>query len=265
LLHKQVSNVPIIYQRTMDVSIFENQELKENSRSTEFWTGVRDQLPILLGTMPFGMIYGVLAVEAGLEVAPAIAMSSIVFAGSAQFIATQLFATQTPPLVILITTFVINLRHALYSASLAPYLKHLSAGWKALLAYLLTDETYAVAITRYARDSQQSVSEYSHWYFLGCAFTLWSTWQLSTAVGVLLGATVPESWSLDFTLPLVFIAIVIPNLTDRPALLAAVSAGTTALLAAGLPFNLGLIVAAVVGIAVGIIAETMLRNKAGEA
>ena len=116
---------------------------------TEFLAGVRAELPILLGVAPFGMIYGALAIGAGLPRGAAQAMSAIVFAGSLQFVATQLFATGAPWLVLLLTTFIVNLRHMLYSASLAPYLHKLPARWKWLLAYLLTDEAYAPTILHY--------------------------------------------------------------------------------------------------------------------
>src|SRR5512141_2279371 len=114
-----------------------------SSPSSEFWLGVREELPILLGVVPFGMIYGILALSAGLSVADAQAMSSVVFAGSAQFMTANLVIAAAPGIVIILTGFVINLRHALYSASIAPYTKHLPIGWKAVLAYLLTDEAYA--------------------------------------------------------------------------------------------------------------------------
>ena len=158
--------------------------------------------------------------------------------------------------MVVATVAVVNLRHALYSASVAPFVRRLNAGWKALLAYLLTDEAYAVVITRYLRDEGRATAPpYRHWYFLGAGATLWACWQVSTAAGVFLGAKVPESWSLDFTLPLTFIALVFPGLRDRPAAAAALSAGVLAVLAAGLPYKLGLMVAALVGIAVGLVAE----------
>jgi 4-azaleucine resistance transporter AzlC len=116
---------------------------------SEFFSGIKAELPILIGVIPFGMIYGVLALGAGLEPVQAQAMSSIVFAGSAQFVSAQLLYAGTPGAVIVLTVAVVNLRHALYSASLAPYLKPLQPGWKWLLAYLLTDEAYAVTITHY--------------------------------------------------------------------------------------------------------------------
>jgi 4-azaleucine resistance transporter AzlC len=220
-------------------------------RRTAFLSGVKAELPILVGVMPFGMIYGVLALGAGLPPSAAQAMSSIIFAGSSQFIATQMLGS-APALVILITVAVVNLRHALYSASLAPYLRPLSPAWKWLLSYLLTDEAYAVGIVRY---QQEDVDPHKHWHLLGAGITLWSGWQISTAAGVFLGAVVPSSWSLDFTLALTFIALITPTLRDRPTLAAAVSAGITALLTYGLPLKLGLIAAALVGIVVGLLVE----------
>jgi 4-azaleucine resistance transporter AzlC len=223
-----------------------------NARRMAFLTGVKAELPILVGVMPFGMIYGVLALGAGLPPAAAQAMSSIVFAGSSQFIATQLFAANAPALVILMTIAVVNLRHALYSASVAPYLRHLRPAWKWLLAYLLTDEAYAVGIVRYQQEDEDANK---HWHLFGAGITLWSGWQISTAVGIFLGAVVPPSWSLDFTLALTFIALLAPTLRDRPALAAAVSAGLTAVLAYHLPLKLGLVAAALVGIVVGLVVE----------
>jgi len=202
------------------------------------------------------MIYGLLALGAGLPAGTAQAMSVVVFAGSAQFVSAKLIGEGAPALVVVATVVVVNLRHALYSASVAPFVRRLNAGWKALLAYLLTDEAYAVAITRYLRDGDRAdVSPHRHWYFLGAGLTLWGAWQVSTAVGVFLGARVPESWSLDFTLPLTFIALVFPALRDRASSAAALAAGVLAVVAVGLPYKLGLLLAAAAGIAVGLAAE----------
>ncbi|HEY2979609.1 MAG TPA: AzlC family ABC transporter permease [Anaerolineales bacterium] len=217
-----------------------------------FWAGVRAEFPLLIAVFPFGMIYGVLALNAGLSPLAAQAMSAIVFAGSSQFITAKLVHDQVPGLVIALTIAVVNLRHMLYSASLAPHLGSVSMRWKALLAYLLTDEAYAVAINEYDRNG---VTPSSHWYLFGAGLALWSTWQVSTLIGILLGATLPSNWPLDFALPLTFIALVIPALKDRPAVAAALSAGIIALAAYGLPYKLGLILAAMVGIALGTFLE----------
>lgn len=240
-------------------------EPKTASRFTEFISGVRDEMPILLGVIPFGMIFGVLALAAGLPAGVAQAMSAVVFAGSAQFLAVKLIGTGTPALVVILTAFVVNLRHALYSASIAPHLKHLSRLWKGLLAYLLTDEAYVVAITYYQKPAANTPAtpeeENKHWYFLGAGLALWASWQTSTGVGIFLGTQVPASWSLDFTLALTFIALLVPNIKDRPSAVAALAAGLTAMLAYNLPYKLGLIAAAFVGIMVGTWSEARWQKS----
>ena len=166
-----------------------------NLQSRNFWAGVRAELPLLIGVFPFGMIYGALALNAGLSTSAAQMMSSIVFAGSAQFVTAQLVREVTPGLVIVLTIAVVNLRHMLYSASLAPYLASLPTRWKTLLSYLLTDEAYATTVIHYEKEG---ATPYAHWFFLGAGVSLWSTWQISTALGIFLGTAIPDSWSLGF-------------------------------------------------------------------
>ena len=223
-----------------------------NPKSRNFLAGVRAEVPLLIGVFPFGMIYGALALNAGLSTTAAQLMSSIVFAGSSQFITAQLVHDAVPGFVILLTIAVVNLRHALYSASVAPYVASLPTRWKVLLSYLLTDEAYAATILHYEKEG---VTPESHWFFLGAGFSLWFTWQASTALGIFLGAAIPDSWSLDFALPLTFIAMVVPVLKNRAMIAAALSAGVTALVANSLPYRLGLILAAIVGIVIGTLLE----------
>jgi 4-azaleucine resistance transporter AzlC len=238
----------------------ENSSITSNHPNrAEFFSGVVNELPLLLGVFPFGMIYGVLALQALLPVAAAQAMSSIIFAGSAQFISTQLLAQGIPLIILVGTIFIVNLRHMLYSASIAPFTRHLSRPWKALLAYFLTDEAYVIAIAHYNEDTPL---ERKHWYFLGAGVTLWTGWQIATAAGIFLGAQVPAAWSLDFALALTFIALVVPALKDRPAVAAAIVAGIIALVAYPLPFKLGLIAAAFGGIISGLVSE-VLWHKSG--
>ncbi len=233
------------------LSLYFSGNMMSESRKM-FWDGVRAEFPLLIGVFPFGMIYGALALNAGLSPLASQMMSSIVFAGSSQFVAAQLIHDAAPGLVIIITIAVVNLRHMLYSASLAPYLKNLSLKWKILLSYLLTDEAYAPTILNYEKDG---VTNTSHWFLLGAGFALWLVWQVSAALGIFLGAAIPESMPLDFALPLTFIAMVVPALKNRPMIAASLSAGAVALLAYSLPFKLGLILAALTGIVVGTFLE----------
>lgn len=224
------------------------------TRSAEFRSGIRAELPIAVGVVPFGMIYGVLALAAGLPPMLAQGMSSIVFAGSSQFIGVQLIGVGTPLAVLWLTTFVVNLRHMLYSASVAPHIRQLSRLWRAVLAYLLTDEAYVMAALHYDDDTVSP--RHKHFYYLGAGLTLWTVWQLSTAAGIFLGAQIPVSWALDFTLALTFIGLIVPALGNRPNLIAALTAGVVAVLTFSLPYKLGLLLAALTGIVAGVLVET---------
>ena len=226
--------------------------------SSHFWAGVRAELPLLVGVFPFGLIYGTLALNAGIPPIAAQGMSSILFAGSSQFAFAQLVHESTPALVIVLTIAVINLRHMLYSASLAPFMHDLSMRWKILLSYLMTDEAYAVAVLNYERVGGTAGA---HYYFFGAGLALWSTWQISSALGLWVGASLPAALPLDFALPLTFIAMVVPALKNRPAVAAALSAGLVALLAHSLPYKLGLILAALTGIVVGTILESRVGRN----
>ncbi len=221
--------------------------------------GSRDQLPLLLGVVPFGLVFGALALKAGLPPAAAQAFSLLIFAGSAQFIAVGMLYS-APAWLIVATIFIVNLRHALYSASISPYVSRLPLRWQVPLAWLLTDEAFAVAAIRY----RQPDTRLAHWYTLGTGLTLWAAWQASTAVGIVLGARVPESWGLEVALPLTFIALLILSISDRPGVAAALVAGIAAVLLNSLPYRLGLVMAAVLGIGVGVGLEAWRARRAGQ-
>ncbi|MBI4672066.1 MAG: AzlC family ABC transporter permease [Chloroflexi bacterium] len=229
-----------------------------SSSHSEFLAGVRAELPLMIGVAPFAFIYGALAVQLGVPALLAQAMSAIIFGGSAQFIAAPLVVASTPALLLILTVLVVNLRHALYSASVAAYLEKLSPLWKGLLAYLLTDEAYAIAIAHFHKPGD---ARNRHWFLFGAGITLWSFWQVSTALGIFVGAQVPPEWSLDFALPLTFIALVMPMLKNRAYVIAALVAALGGVVAYGLPYKLNYIVAAIAGIGVGMVLDAQRRNK----
>jgi len=228
-------------------------EAAPRTAGRSFWAGIRAEAPLLLGVFPFGLIYGALAHNAGIAPAASQMMSSIVFAGSSQLIAAQLVQQSAPGLIIVLTIGIVNLRHMLYSASIAPYIEGLPMRWKAVLAYLLTDEAYAATILHY---EAEGTTPTSHWFFLGAGLALWTTWQISSALGIFLGASIPSSWPLGFALPVTFIGMVVPVLKDKSLVGSALSAGIVALLANSLPYRLGLILAAFVVLAVGVYLES---------
>ncbi|ODR82272.1 branched-chain amino acid ABC transporter permease [Haladaptatus sp. W1] len=221
------------------------------SSRADFLAGVRVALPITLGVVPFGMVTGVAAVDVGIPAIHAFAMSVIVFAGASQLAAIELIGRNAPIAVVILTMLVVNLRMMMYSASIAPYFERESARWKAALPYLLTDQAYAVSLLKFRNDETTS----RRWYYLGVAVPLWVAWQTATVVGILLGGGVPEGWHLEFAVPLVFLAVLVPTVTDRATLAAAIVGGTAAVAANSLPFDLGLVAAAIVGIAAGLAAE----------
>jgi len=218
-----------------------------------FSLGLRSVMPMLLGVAPFGVIYGVVALQSGIPALAAMAMSSIVFAGSAQFLLAQLVGAGAPLLLTAGAVGLVNLRHALYSASVAPVLAHLPRRWKILLAYLLTDEAYAAAIPHLmAVEANSPHAAQAHWILFGSGFGLWAGWQLATLAGVLLGAQLPSNLGLEFALPLTFIAIVVPMIVDRARLVAALAAGAVAVILAAMPYKVGLFIAATAGLVAGV-------------
>jgi len=228
------------------------------SRQYEFLQGARDMLPMLLGAIPFGVIFGSLAGAAGLGPWEIMGMSLLVFAGSAQFIAISLLGGGATLAVIWLTTLVVNLRHALYSATLQPFVRHLPKRWRMPLAFWLTDEAFAVVQHRYAASDD---SPHKHWYFLGAALAMYGNWQLCTLIGLLFGQAVPNigAWGLDFAMLATFIGIVVPMLRNRPQVAAALVAGGVALVCHDLPYKLGLMAAAGAGIVVGVVLERRYR------
>jgi 4-azaleucine resistance transporter AzlC len=228
------------------------------SPRAEFFGGVRAELPLLLGVIPFGMIFGVLGLAVGLPAWAVVLSSSLIFGGSSQVVFAQLWGAATPPSVTVATIGVVNLRHLLYSAAVADTLRGLPWRWKLLLAYLLTDEAFAAALPR-LRDGPATA--HRHVFLLGTGFTLWAGWQLSTLAGVLLGATIPAGWSLDFSIALTFIALLVLAVHRRSDAGAALIAAAVVLPALALPHKLGLLVAALAGIIGGLALRRFDRER----
>ncbi|HEY9696657.1 MAG TPA: AzlC family ABC transporter permease [Trichocoleus sp.] len=234
---------------------------REFSPRSEFWAGMKAIVPLVVGAVPFGIIFGTLAASSGLSFAATLGMSAFVFAGSSQFIAVGLVTTQTAFPLIVLTTFVVNLRHLLYAVTLVPHVRHLSQIWKVPIGFWLTDEAFAVGIARY---TQPDRSPYKHWYYLGAALFMYSNWLLCTLLGLTIGQMVPDiaNWGLDFAMSVTFIGMVIPYITNSPMLATVLAAGAVSLLAYGLPHQFGLIVAALAGVIAGVICEQFkLRMK----
>ncbi|MEJ2158252.1 MAG: AzlC family ABC transporter permease [Desulfobacteraceae bacterium] len=234
--------------------------ISESTRGSEFWKGARDTLPLIIGAIPFGIIFGTLSAKAGLSAAGTIGMSLFVFAGSAQFIAMGLVGAGTAWPMIVLTTFVVNFRHLLYTATLLEHLMRLPRRWQMLLTFGLTDETFAVAVGRWRASDD---SPHKHWYHLGSMIFMYANWNLCTVLGLAAGRMLSDvgGWGLDFAMVAAFIGMVLPYVKDKPNLATVMVAGGSALVFYDLPHKLGLIVAAVLGIVAGVIAEYRMAGR----
>jgi 4-azaleucine resistance transporter AzlC len=221
-----------------------------------FWRGLRAFAPLIPGVVPFSMVAGIAAVQAGFTPAQSIAFSLIGYAGSAQLIASQMVSAHAPLVLIVLSSLIVNLRFAMYSASMLPLFGGVPLAQRWPLAYGLTDQAYAVTMGRPAAESHPIA------YYAGAALLMWLTWQTGTAIGALLGAKVPASWPLDFAVPLSFIALLVPVLHTRPQVLAAVVSALVAVLAHGMPFRLNLILGAACGVAIGLLAQHSQGRRA---
>lgn len=231
--------------------------MSEGSTATAM-DGVRASIPLLIGALPFGLVAGVAAVEVGLGASGSSAWSVLAYAGAAQLAAYELIGRGASVTVIVATAMVINARLVLYSVSIAPYLAGLGRRRRLLVAYLLTDQAYVVSLVRY----REGLDLEGRWrFYLGSGVSLWLVWQVATLLGALLGGTLPERLPLGFAVPLVFLAMLVPTVTDRPALVAALVGGAVAVLAAPLGPP-ALLLAAACGIGAG--AALALRAGGGD-
>jgi predicted branched-subunit amino acid permease len=226
---------------------------------TEFRAGLRAGLPLFIAIAPFGLVTGVAMAASGIPPLEAMAMSILVYAGASMLAAAQLIAEGAPALVVVLAAFIVNLRLLMYSASIRPYFAGEPLGRRLLVSYALVDNPYALFIQRFGAHPE-AAGKFD--YFAGLAIPIWLCWQASVAAGLLVGNQLPAAWKLEFAAPLAFIAMSIPLLRDKQMVAAAVSAGATAVLAHGLPLRSGLALAAVVGIAVGLLAERFWEVKA---
>ncbi|RZU99656.1 AzlC family ABC transporter permease [Spiribacter vilamensis] len=229
----------------------------ESARRQAFADGLKAVGPMVAAIVPFGMTAGVAGLDAGLGAALTMGMSLIVFAGASQIASIQLIDAGAAVPLVVITALIINLRMLMYSAHLAPHFHHLTLGWRSLMAYILTDQAYALTISRVMSEGGE---RYSHWFYLGVALPLWGVWQLATAFGYWAGTAMPPSWELGFIVPLIFLSLLMMSINSRPGVIAALVAGSLSVLGRDLPAGLGLILASLVGIAAGVIVEEWRRD-----
>jgi predicted branched-subunit amino acid permease len=233
---------------------------KSTGTRDAYWRGLRDGTPFVFVVGPFAVLFGVLATEAGFNVLETLAFSIVVVAGAAQFTALQLMAEDAPTVIVLASALAVNLRMAMYSAALTPYLGAAPLWQRALVAYVTLDQSYACAMVEFEKRPALSVPERIA-YFFGSVTLVVPSWYLGTYLGAALGQQIPESWALDFALPITFLALVAPMLRTPAHLAAAFVSVTVSLLAAGLPYSLGLLVAGLLAMMAGAQTELFFERR----
>lgn len=229
-----------------------------------FRFGMIQSLPFLIVIVPFAMLFGVVALEAGIDIAQILGFSVLVLAGASQFTAVQLLSDHAPTWVVILSGLAVNLRMAMYSASLVPWLKGASGRQKAWIAYTLIDQSYALAIQHYEHHPRLSLQQRLA-YFFGAAVAMCIPWIAASWLGATLGRAIPDDIALDFAMPITFLAMIAPMLRTPAHMAACFVSIVAALLLAGLPSGLGMMIAALFGMATGALLEvwTERRQEAG--
>lgn len=225
-----------------------------------FWHGARDAAPFVMVIIPFAALFGVVATEAGLNVTETFLFSVVVIAGAAQFTALQLMQEHAPTLIVIVSALTVNLRMAMYSASLTPHLGPAPIWKRALVAYMIVDQSYACAISAYDRNPDWSLSQKLAYFFGACAPVI-PMWFAASLIGAWLGQSIPPEFALDFAVPITFLALLTPMLRTLAHLAAALVAMVLAIAFVWMPYNLGLIAAAMGGMLAGAQCELLIERK----
>lgn len=236
--------------------------MAQTTLKSHFWRGFRDAIPFVFVAGPFGILFGVLATEAGLKLYETMTFTTAVFAGTAQFAALQLMQEGAPTVIVIITALVVNLRVAMYSASLTPYLGQASMGWRVPIAYFTVDQSYALSITKFESSPDLTLSERIA-YFFGTNGPIAPLWYVATLFGAVMGSRIPDAWALDFALPLAFLAMLGPLLRTPAHIAAALASIVVTLVMAWIPYNLSLLIGALAGMITG--AQVELRMSRANA
>lgn len=231
-----------------------------NTAKNTFWRGFRDGLPFILVVAPFGLLFGVVGTEAGLDIIQVMSFSILVIAGASQFSALALMAENAPTIIVLLTSLAVNLRMAMYSAALVPHFGKLRTKTKLWISYFLVDQSFAMSIKEFGESPEQPIENKVR-YFFGIVLAIAPLWYSSTLIGAIFGSSIPEAFSLDFAVPICFIALTAPLLRTLPHILTAIVSVVGALLLAWVPYSLGLIIAAFFAMMVGAYTEQKLAQK----
>lgn len=222
--------------------------------------GARSVSTGFIAFMVWGLVTGVAMVKSGLTDGPALAMTFLVYAGSAQLTALPLIAAGAPLWLIFTAGIIVNLRFVIFGAALHPYFRNIHWPKRLLLGYLSVDISFVAFMPRFADAPKKGTVE-QHWFYVGAVASTWLFWQVSSLIGIALASFVPTNWSLDFAAILALVAIVMPLVTNRPVLVSVLVTGVAAWVTQPLPLRLGLLISVVIGILGGMWAETLARKE----
>ena len=225
-----------------------------------YLAGVRDGWPFIFVVVPFAILFGVVATDAGLSLAQTMGFTVLVIAGASQFAALQMMVENAALPMVLLAALAVNLRMAMYSASLVPHLGAAPVWQRALVSYLNFDQTYITSVTRYEARPEMGVQD-KFLYFLGVATPITPLWYGMTLVGIYAGAAIPDAWALDFVLPITFLAMVAPLLKSVAHISAAAVSMIMALALINLPSGMGLLIAAVCAMVIGAVVEIWMERR----
>ena len=229
-----------------------------NNKFKIFLKGIRDVSPLMIPVVPFGIIFGVLAIELGFNGYTTMGMSIIIFGGASQIIFLQLFSAGASSLIILSSVGAVNSRHLLYGAVLSEHLSDLKLSWKIIISYFLVDQAFAVSNSYLKKNNNEN----KHFHLFGAGFTCWTIWQITTFVGVILGSVIPDKLGLTFAIPLTFLALLVNDFRKLVNVIVILVSGTIATLGYQIiPFKAYVIVASLSGLIVAFIVTKLMNKK----
>lgn len=229
-----------------------------------FLRGVTDAAPFLVVIVPFAMLFGVLGAEADLNLFEIVAFSVTVFAGASQFAALALLQDNAPVLVILATALAVNLRLMMYSVALAPHFGAAPVGVRAVMAYFLIDQSFALSVAEFDKRPALTLREKLA-YFFGVVTPIVPMWMASTVAGAVMGQAIPPEFALDFAVPITFLAMTAPMIRTVAHGVAGVVSVGLVLVLGWMPYGTGLLVAAAVGMACGAAVDAWTEARGAKA
>ena len=231
-----------------------------SNRSKIFFKGVADVSPLMIPVVPFGIIFGVLAIDLGLSPITIIAMSIIIFGGASQIIFLQLFSAGASSLIILSSVGAVNSRHLLYGAVLSEHMSGFKMTWKIIISYFLVDQAFAVTNSYLKKSTDKDKAFHS----FGAGATCWVIWQTTTIIGIFLGSIIPEKLGLSFAVPLTFLALIVDDLRKLINVIVIIISGLIATLGYEIiPFKAYVIVAAISGLIIATILTKLKGSNNG--